>query len=68
MTKSISSKKFFRIPADLRNINYDLHNKKNSILKKQEAYSSDNTRILKLNELIVLLKKQDYIIKKLNQI
>ena len=68
MSKSISSKKFFRIPADLRNINYDLHNKKNSILKKQEAYSSDNTRILKLNELIVLLKKQDYIIKKLNQI
>jgi UDP-N-acetylglucosamine 4,6-dehydratase/5-epimerase len=57
MSRSINLKKFYRIPGDLRNINYDIHNKKNLIFKTREAYSSNNTKILNLNQLVTLLKK-----------
>jgi len=65
MARSIDQKEYFRIPGDLRNINYDLHNKKNNILKLSKAYSSDNTKILKLDELIKLLKTQGIINEKI---
>ena len=58
MTKAIDQKKFFRIPADLRNINYDIHNQKNDLFKSKEAYSSNNTKVLNINELVLLFKKQ----------
>ena len=58
MSKAINTKKYFRIPADLRNINYDIHNKKNSIFKSSEAYTSNNTKILNKFELLSLLMKQ----------
>ena len=51
-------KKYFRIPADLRNINYDLHNKKNNISKYKKSYNSKNTQILNEKQLIKLLQKQ----------
>jgi len=57
MSRAINLKNFYRIPADLRNINYDIHNKKNSIFKVGEAYSSNNTKMLNLNQLVSLLKK-----------
>ena len=34
MEKAKDEKKYFRIPADLRNINYDIHSNKNKISKK----------------------------------
>ena len=60
-TKAINIKKYFRIPADLRNINYDIHSKKNDLFKSNKPYSSDNTKILNLSELINLLKNQSEI-------
>ena len=57
-SKAINKKKYFRIPADLRNINYDIHSKKNSLFRMLEPYSSNTTKILELDELISLLKKQ----------
>ena len=63
MSKAINLKKYFRIPADLRNINYDIHNKKNNIFKYKDSYNSANTQILNEKELIKLLLKQKEIIK-----
>ena len=57
-SKAINKSKYFRIPADLRNINYDIHSKKNNLFKLVEPYSSNNTKILDLDELVHLLKKQ----------
>ena len=57
MTKAIDEKKYYRIPADLRNINYDIHLTKNNIIKEKSAYSSNNTKRLKVAEIINLLKK-----------
>ena len=57
MTKAIDEKKYYRIPADLRNINYDIHLKKNNIIKEKSAYSSNNTKRLKVPEIVNLLKK-----------
>ena len=63
MSKAINLKKYFRIPADLRNINYDIHNKKNDIFKHKESYNSKNTQRLNEKELIKLLQKQKEISK-----
>ena len=57
MTKAIDEKKYYRIPADLRNINYDIHLKKSIIVKEKSAYSSNNTKRLKITEIVNLLKK-----------
>ena len=57
MAKAKDEKKYFRIPADLRNINYDIHQNKNKISKLTEAYSSNNTYRLNVEEIIKLLKK-----------
>jgi UDP-N-acetylglucosamine 4,6-dehydratase len=58
MSKSLDKKKYFIIPADNRNINYDLHVKKNKIMKEMKAYSSDKTLQLNFNQIIKLIKKQ----------
>mgnify|MGYP001299619015 CR=1 FL=1 len=63
MSKAINLKKYFRIPTDLRNINYDTHNKKNIITKYKESYNSKNTQMLNEKQLINLLQKQKEIIK-----
>ncbi len=57
-SKAIDKNKYFRIPADLRNINYDIHSKKNNLFNLTEPYSSNNTKILDLEELVHLLKAQ----------
>ncbi len=55
MSKAIDEKKYYRIPADLRNINYDIHLNKNKIIKSSEAYSSNNTYRLNVKEIVTLL-------------
>tara|TARA_X000000950_G_scaffold261972_1_gene332761 strand:+ start:3352 stop:4368 length:1017 start_codon:yes stop_codon:yes gene_type:complete len=57
-SKAVNKKKYFRIPADLRNINYDIHSKKNNLFNLTEPYSSNTTKILNLNELVYLFKQQ----------
>jgi len=57
-SKAINKNRYYRIPADLRNINYDIHSKKNNLFNLIEPYSSNNTKILDLNELVHLFKKQ----------
>ena len=58
MSKAINKKNYFQIPADLRNINYDIHQKKNKISRNKNAYSSNNTKQLNQQEIIKLIEKQ----------
>tara|TARA_B100000767_G_C19737839_1_gene524720 strand:+ start:215 stop:1222 length:1008 start_codon:yes stop_codon:yes gene_type:complete len=57
MNKAVDENKYYRIPADLRNQNYEFYSKKNNVTKNKDAYSSNNTKILNLKELISLLNK-----------
>ncbi len=66
MSKAINLKKYYRIPADLRSINYDIHNKKNDLFKYKDSYTSANTEMLNEIQLIKILKKQKEINKELN--
>jgi len=58
MSMAYGKDNFYRIPADLRSINYDTHQKKNNIISSKGAYSSDNTKQLNVSEIIKLLKKE----------
>jgi len=67
MSECLNKKKYLTIKADYRNINYDLHVRKNKILKEKKAYSSDKTLQLNINEIIQLLKKQSEFKKLINK-
>jgi UDP-glucose 4-epimerase len=60
MSKAIDHKKYFRIPADNRTLNYDLYfsEGENSI---SDEYNSHNTKRLGINETIQLLLKLEMI-------
>ena len=53
--------KFYKIPADLRNINYDIHTKKNNLKNKNTSYNSLNTTQLNLESVISILEKEKYV-------
>ena len=63
MSKAINLKKYFRIPADLRNINYDIHNKKNKLFNYKDSYNSANTHMLNEKQLVKLFQNQKEISK-----
>lgn len=57
----------YRIKPDNRDLNYSKYFEKgDALLSKQVEYNSENTKILTVNELIKLLKDQDFIKKRLN--
>ena len=67
MARSIEEGKFYRIPPDNRNLNYD----KYFIEGKEEIsdfneYNSHNTNQLNVDEIIELLTKLDFIKDSLN--
>ena len=56
------SGKFFRIPPDNRDLNYDkFFVEGKEILSKSTEYTSHNTKRLEINEIIEILLKQDFI-------
>ncbi len=69
MSRVINKGNFYRVPADMRNLNYEKYftkgNTKQSLL---QDYSSINTKQLSINEIIKVLKKLEYIKKKLSQL
>jgi len=67
MSECLNKKKYLIIKADYRNINYDLHVRKNKILNEKKAYSSDKTLQLNIKEIIQLLKKQSEFKKLINK-
>jgi UDP-glucose 4-epimerase len=63
MSQAIDLDKYFKIPADLRSIEYTKSDKKNSnpINLQIQAYDSNSTDMLSKSELVDLLLKQEYI-------
>ena len=57
MSIAINQKKYYRIPCDLRNINYDIHQYKNTI-ERSNPYTSKNTNQLNVDQIIKLIRKQ----------
>ena len=58
MSIAISQKRYYRIPCDLRNINYDIHQYKNKIKNEVSSYTSNNTNQLNVDQIIKLIRKQ----------
>ena len=60
MARSVQLKKFFKIPINNTRLQYySYFNKGNINISKIKEFSSDNTKILNINETINLLKKLD---------
>jgi UDP-N-acetylglucosamine 4,6-dehydratase/5-epimerase len=62
-----SMKGYFRVPADNRDLNYDVYFSEGQKKLPHETYMSNNTRILSEPELIKLLMKVDHIAEELKK-
>ena len=59
--------KFYRIPADSRELNYDKYFVEgNEQVSQKEEYTSENTQRLTKDEVIKVLLNLDYVQKELN--
>ena len=66
MAKAIDQKQFYKIPPDNRDLNYDKYFEEGKIeVSNFEEYSSHNTKILNVDEIVKLLLEQDFIKDKL---
>tara|TARA_B110001450_G_scaffold232369_1_gene234902 strand:- start:320 stop:1360 length:1041 start_codon:yes stop_codon:yes gene_type:complete len=61
MSKAVDLDSFYRVPADLRDLNYTKYLKEDGPLLKDEEYNSDNTKRLNVEELKDLLLTLDYV-------
>jgi UDP-N-acetylglucosamine 4,6-dehydratase len=68
MSKAEDLEKYYRIPADLRDLNYAKYVKEDGPKLKDNEYNSDNTKILNVDELKTLLLTIDYVRKELDNI
>lgn len=67
MTKAIDMGEYYRIPIDKRDLNYDKYfSEGNSKIFDVQEYSSNNTRLLNINEVIEKLLELDYIKRELD--
>ena len=57
MTKAISYNKFYKIPNDNRDLNYDNYFLEGKIKKLDNEYNSHNTKILNIKQTTKLIKK-----------
>ena len=61
MSKAEDLDKFFRVPADLRDLNYTKYLKEDGPRLQDQEYNSDNTKRLNVDELKDLLLTLDYV-------
>jgi len=61
MSKAEDLDKFYRVPADLRDLNYTKYLKEDGPRLKDEEYNSDNTTRLNISQLKELLLTLDYV-------
>ena len=61
MSKAEDLEKFYRVPADLRDLNYTKYLKEDGPILKDKEYNSDNTKRLNVEELKNLLLTLDYV-------
>lgn len=65
MSKAEDLGHFYRVPADLRDLNYTKYLKEDGSLLKDDEYNSDNTKRLNVSELKELLLTLNYVRKEL---
>lgn len=61
MSKSEDLGRFFRVPADYRDLNYTKYVQEDGPILKDDEYNSDNTKRLNVKELKELLLTLDYV-------
>ena len=67
MAKAIDQNKFYKIPPDNRDLNYDKYFEKGKIeISNYQEYNSHNTKILNVDEIVKLLLDQEFIKSKIN--
>lgn len=66
MSKAEDLGKFYRVPADLRDLNYTKYLNTDGPVLKDEEYNSDNTKRLNVEELKEVLLKLDYVREQLD--
>lgn len=66
MAKAIDEGKFYRIPADFRDLNYTKYVQKEGPLLNESEYNSANTKLLNVTELKKLLLTLDDVTNELN--
>ena len=66
MSKAEDLGKFYRVPADLRDLNYTKYLDEDGPILKDDEYNSDNTKRLNVEELKSLLLTLDYVRNELN--
>lgn len=66
MSKAQDLESYYRVPADLRDLNYTKYIEKEGPRLKNEEYNSDNTKRLNIKELKALLIKLDYVKEQLS--
>ena len=66
MSKAEDLGKFYRVPADLRDLNYTKYLDEDGPVLKDDEYNSDNTKRLNVEELKGLLLTLDYVRNELN--
>jgi len=67
MSKALDLGNFYRVPADLRDLNYTKYLKEDGPRLKSEEYNSDNTKRLDVKELKSLLLTLEYVRSELNR-
>lgn len=68
MSKAEDLEKFYRVPADLRDLNYSKYVQADGPRLKNDEYNSDNTKRLNVEELKALLLTLDYVKDQLNSV
>lgn len=68
MSKADDLGAFYRVPADLRDLNYTKYLKEDGPKLKDVEYNSNNTKMLNVEELKSLLLSLDYVQQELNSI
>ena len=66
MSKAEELEFYYRVPADLRDLNYTKYIEKEGPRLKNEEYNSDNTKRLNVKELKAILIKLDYVKEQLS--
>jgi UDP-N-acetylglucosamine 4,6-dehydratase/5-epimerase len=66
MSKAEDLGKFYRVPADLRDLNYTKYLDEDGPVLEDDEYNSDNTKRLNVEELKSLLLTLDYVRNELN--
>lgn len=67
MSKAVDMGEFYRIPADMRDLNYTKYVQSDGPKLTDKEYNSENTRRLNKGELIEVLLKLDYIKKEIEE-